>query len=392
MLLLMLFILLPLTHLVLAVSEVQVQAKSVPSNKWKFTEDYFTIYASPEIVVSLTGDAEYKRDDSDTVLIQVMNQGKVLGFESEDEPGDENEIELSKIEKEMEFGATTAQGVVADLQAKDAPLDIKTPAQSAGSLASGQVSEPLQFEIEVWKNASAGTYPLQVELSYQYQKDVYVEGDASNNMIDSELLYQEVNETHEVFVVIKKEADFEVINVENELYPGKAGTVSMTFKNTGEETASRAMARLRLSNPLSSTDYTAFLEDVEPEEEVRAVFNIDVDTDATPKSYPIKAEVEYEDVEGETRVSDTIYVPAEVKEVREEKGILRYFLLLGAGIGLVAVAYFFLERRRKEGKIREGGTEEEIEEETEKSTGEDTGEEAGEGMGKGTGEDGSEWS
>lgn len=352
----MLFILLPLTHLVLAESEVQIQAENAPSNKWKFTEDYFTIYASPEIVVSLTGDTEYKRDDSDTIQIQVMNQGKVLGFESEDEPGDDNEIELSKIEKEMEFGATTAQGVVTDLQAKGVPLDIKTPAQSAGSLVSGQVSEPLQFEIEVWKNASAGTYPLQVELSYQYQKDVYVEGDASNNMIDSELLYQEVNETHEVFIVIKKEADFKVINVESELYPGKSGTVSMIFKNTGEETASRAIARLRLSNPLSSTDYTAFLEDVEPEEEVRAVFNIDVENDATIKSYPIKAEVEYEDVEGETQVSDTIYVPAEVKEAREEEGILRYFPLLGAGIVLVAVAYFYLKTRKK--GSREGSREE----------------------------------
>lgn len=380
----MLFLLLPLTHLVLAASEVHDPAESVPSNKWKFTEDYFTIYARPEIVVSLTDDAEYKRDDSDTILIQVMNQGKVLGFESEHEPGDENEIELSKIEKEMEFGATTAQGVMAYLRAKDAPLDIKTPAQSAGNLVSGQVSESLQFEIKVWKNASEGTYPLQVELSYQYQKDVYVEGDASNNMIDSELLYQEVNETHEVFVVIKKEANFEVINVESELYPGNAGTVRMTFKNTGEETASRAMARLRLSNPLSSTDYTAFLEDVEPEEEVRAVFNIDVDSDATIKSYPIKAEVEYEDVEGETRVSDTIYVPAEVKEAREEKGTLRYFLLLGAGIALAAVAYYYLKRRRKEGKIREGGTEEDTGEETEEGTGEETGE--------GMGEDGSEWS
>jgi hypothetical protein len=345
-----LLILLPLTHLVLAVSEVQIQADSVPSNKWKFTEDYFTIYASPEMVVSLTDDAEYKRDDSDTVLIQVMNQGKVLGFESEDEPGDENEIELSKIEKEMEFGATTAQGVVADLQAKNAPINIKTPAQSAGSLESGQVSEPLQFEIEVWENASAGTYPLQVELSYQYQKDVYVEGDASNNMIDSESLYQEVNETHEVFIVIKKEADFEVINVESELYPGNSGTVSMTFKNTGEETASRAMARLRLSNPLSSTDYTAFLEDVEPGEEVRAVFNIEVDTDSTPKTYPIKAEVEYENLEGETLISDTIYVPAEVKESEGDEGILTHLLLLSGILGLAAIAYFFLVKRKKESK------------------------------------------
>jgi hypothetical protein len=292
----LLFTLLPLTHLASAVSELQqVPVESVPANKWTFTEDYFTIYASPEMVVSLKDKAEYNRDDSSTVQIQIMNRGKVLGFKSEHEPGDANEVELSKIEHEMELGATTAQGVVAELQTKGAPLDIKTPVQSAGNLVSGQVSEPLQFEIDIWKNATAGTYPLEVKLNYQYQKDVYVEGDVNQNRIDSKVRYQEVNETREVFVVVKEEADFEIINVESELSPGETKPVSMTFRNTGEKTASRAMARLRLSDPLSGKDYTTFLEDVEPKEEVRTVFNIEVDADATPKAYPIKAEVESED-------------------------------------------------------------------------------------------------
>ncbi|HWQ49624.1 MAG TPA: hypothetical protein VN414_11915 [Methanosarcina sp.] len=362
MLYLLLFTLLPLVYFVLTVPSAQAQAESVPINKWKFTEDYFTIYASPEMVVSLRDNVEYKRDDSATILLQVMNQGKILGFESEKEPEDANEIELSKIEQQMESDATRAVGVVANIRAKTAPLDIKSPPQSVGSLASGQVSEPIQFEIEVWKNASAGTYPLEVDLSYQYQKDVYLEGDASNNRIDSKLLYQEVNETHEIFIVIKKEAEFEVTDVGSELYPGNTGPVSISFKNTGEETASRAMARLRLSDPLSSTDYTAFLEDVKPGEEVQAVFNVEVDADSTPKSYPIKAEVEYEDLEGETRVSDTIYVPAEVKASQERAGIFRYLLLFGAGIGLAAIAYFYLKKRRKEGSRGGEGKGEEVNE------------------------------
>lgn len=348
---LFLFIFLPLTYFISTIPLAHAQTENVPSNKWKFTEDYFTVYASPQIVVSLRDNIEYERDDSDTVQIQIMNQGKILGFESEREPADDNEIQLSKMEKQMESDATKALGVVANLRAKDAPLDIKSSPQSVGSLASGQVSEPIQFEVKVWKNASAGTYPLEVDLSYQYQKDVYLEGDASNNMIDSKILYQEVNETHDIFIVIKREADFEVTAVESELYPGSTEPVSITFKNTGEETAFRALARLRLSDPLSSTDYTAFLEDMEPGEEVQAVFNIEVDSDSISKPYPIKAEVEYENSEGETLVSDTIYVPAEVRESKEEGVIFRNPLLLtGVALGLVVIAYFHMRHRKKEGK------------------------------------------
>lgn len=369
--------------LFLTVPGVQAQGVNIPPNKWTFNEDYFTIYGSPEMVVSLTGSAEYKRDDSSTVLLQVMNQGKVLGFESEHDPKNANEIELSKLEREMEYGITTALGVTAALSAENAPLNIKTPAQSAGSLTSGQVSDPLQFEIEVWKNAGAGSYPLEVELSYQFQKDVYLEGNVSENRIDLSFLYEDVNETHEIFILIKEEANFEVTDVESSLYPGSTGPISMTFKNTGEENASKAMARLRLSDPLSSTDYTAFLEDLEPGEEVRAVFNIEVDSDAAAKAYPIKAEVEYEDSEGETRVSDIIYVPAEVNKEKAREDILKNPLLISGVLLLLAgLAYYYL-KKRKAGEERTGEEKTGEERAGEERTGEErTGEER----------DGEDWS
>ncbi|TFH39065.1 MAG: hypothetical protein E4G94_11465, partial [ANME-2 cluster archaeon] len=157
----------------------QVQAETIPPNQWKFNEDYFTVYGQPEMVVSIIGSAEYERDEATTVLIQIMNQGKILGFESEDEPADANEIALSKIEQQYESGVTTAVGVVATLLADGAPVDIKSRSQSAGTIVSGQVSEPLQFEIKIWNNAEAGTYPLRLKLTYQYQKDVQVDGDST---------------------------------------------------------------------------------------------------------------------------------------------------------------------------------------------------------------------
>lgn len=328
---------------------VQSSAENIPPNIWTYTDDYFTAYGSPEMIVSIAGSPEYDRDETSNLLVQVMNQGKITGFKSEDKPVGSNEIALSKIEQQLEYGITTSVGVVACLSAGDAPVDIKTPPQSAGTLVSGQVSHPLPFEIKIWDSAHAGKYTLEVNLTYQFQKDVQVDGNASNNQIDYNMLYQHVNETHEIFIIVKEQADFEATEITSDLLPGKPGILSITFHNTGEETASMATARLRLSNPLSSTDYTAYLGDMEPGDQVRARFNIDVDPEAIPKAYSVKAEIEYEDAEGQMRISDIIYVPAQVRDQDERGGIFGNPLLLGAGLIVIAALIFIYMKRREGG-------------------------------------------
>lgn len=343
-------IVLVLIILLLMLPQVLAQEeRSVPPNIWKFNDDYFTVYGSPEMVVSIAGSSEYDKDDSATLLIRIMNQGKIGGFESEDEPDGANEITLSKMEREMEYGVTTAVGVMASLSAEGSPLDIKTPPQSAGSLLSGQVSEPLQFEIKIWDSAAAGRYQLLVNLTYQFQKDVQVDGNATSNKVDYIMLYQEVTESHDVSIIVRKQADFEAVEVDSDLLPGSSGILSITFRNTGEETASGATARLRLRDPLSSTDYTAFMGDMLPGDDVRTRFNIDVDSDATAKTYSIKAEIEYEDSEGKTMLSDTIYVPAQVREPEEKAGILENPFLMGGGVLVLAALMIYLYMKRRGG-------------------------------------------
>ena len=349
-----LMVLVLITLLLMSPQVLAQEERSVPPNIWRFDDDYFTVYGSPEMVVSIAGSSEYDKDDSATIQIRIMNQGKIGGFESEDEPGCANEIALSKMEREMEYGVTTAVGVIASLSAEGSPLDIKTPPQSAGSLLSGQVSEPLQFEIKVWDSAAAGRYQLLVNLTYQFQKDVQVDGNATSNTVDSIMLYQEVTESHDVSIIVRKQADFKAVLVDSDLLPESSGILSITFRNTGEETASRATARLRLRDPLSSTDYTAFMGDMLPGDDVRTRFNIDVDPDATAKTYSIKAEIEYEDSEGKTVVSDTIYVPAQVREPEEKANIFENPFLLGGGVLVLATLMIYVYMKRR-GEGGEGG-------------------------------------
>jgi hypothetical protein len=332
---------------------IQSSAENIPLNIRSLTDDYFIAYGSPEMVVSIAGSPEYDRDETANLMVQVMNQGKITGFKSEDKPVGSNEIALSKIEQQQEYGITTAVGVVASISAQHAPVDIRTPPQSAGTLVSGQVSQPLPFEIKVWDSAAAGKYTLEVNLTYQFQKDVHVDGNASNNQIDYSMLYQHVNETHEIVIIVKAQADFEATEITSDLLPGKSGILSITFLNTGEETASMASARLRLSDPLSSTDYTAFLGDMGPGDVSLAMFNIDVDPDALPKAYSVKAEIEYEDAEGQTRISDIIYVPAQVRDQEEGKSIFGNLYLLGSGLVIIAALIVIYLKRREGG----GGSE-----------------------------------
>ncbi|MCL7413937.1 MAG: hypothetical protein M8353_10030 [ANME-2 cluster archaeon] len=332
---------------------VQSSGEDMPPNKWTFNDDYFTAKGGPEMVVSIAGSPEYDRGETSIILVQVMNQGKITGFKSEDEPAGSNEIALSKIEHQLEYGITAAAGVVVSLSADDIPVDIKTTPQSGGALVAGQVSMPLAFDIKVWDSAPAGKYVMKVDLTYQYQKDVQVDGNVSNNQLDYNMLYQHVNETHEIVIIVREQADFEVTEVSGDLLPGKSGILSVTFRNTGEEMASRATARLRLSDPLSSTDHIAFLGDMEPGNESLALFTIDVDSDATSKAYSVKAEIEYEDEEGQTRISDVIYVPARVSEPEETGGIFDNPLLLGAGLVIIAALVIMYLKQRKGGNSSE---------------------------------------
>lgn len=207
----------------------------------------------------------------------------------------------------------------------------------------------MQFEIKVWDSAAAGRYQLLVNLTYQFRKDVQVDGNVTSNPVDYIMLYQEVTESHNVSIIVRKQADFKAVEVDSDLLPGSSGILSITFSNTGEETASRATARLRLRDPLSSTDYTAFMGDMLPDDEVRTRFNIDVDPDATAKTYSIKAEVEYEDSEGKTVVSDTIYVPAQVREPEEKANIFENPFLMGGGVlVLAALVYIYTKRREQQ--------------------------------------------
>ena len=295
-----------------------VPAQAALPEYFDFGENYYTVYGGPNLTATLVGDNEFSRGDTVTLNINLMNKGTITGFKSEedDDPLSELKQKLQQTEMSYESQRTTAIGIVATLVSLDPNVKVKSGPQEAGSIPTGQQPEdPIQFTIEIAKNAPAGAYPLMLNLLYGYQKNVQIDGDNETDLgvtnLEIGLWYDAMSQNVTIPIYVKKEADFEVMDVQGELRAGEGGLLYVTYKNTGELPVKDATVRISASEPFSTTDDQAFIGSLVPGETIAAVFNINVDDDATSKMYAINSEIKYEDVDGHDQISDTLKIRTE---------------------------------------------------------------------------------
>ncbi|AKB17077.1 MULTISPECIES: COG1361 S-layer family protein [unclassified Methanosarcina] len=340
-----------ITLLILCSVVLPAQA-ALPKN-FDISENYYNVYGSPDINATLIGDNEYSRGDTVTLSIEMMNKGEITGFEADKDVkfGESVDLVLQQTEMQYEAQVTTAIGILATLKSDDPNIKVKSGAQQAGTLKQGkQSSSPTKFTIEINKNASAGTYPLNLELAYKYQNNVQLGGDEYDTTTgivtnkDVGIWYENKTQTQTIYVEVKKEPYFEAANVTGDLYPGESGMIYVTYKNTGEEPAKDATVRVSAADPFSTTDDQAYLGTLNPGEEAVAVFDMDVDETATPKPYSLSSEILYEDSDGHDRVSDTVKINTEVLPAKQTLPGYE----LGAGIVMVLGACLVMLRRKKQ--------------------------------------------
>lgn len=339
------------TLLILCSAVLPVQA-ALPKN-FDISENYYNVYGSPDLNATLIGDNEYSRGDTATLSIEMMNKGEITGFEADKDVkfGESVDLVLQQTEMQYEAQVTTAIGILATLTSDDPNIKIKSGAQQAGTLKQGkQSSSPTKFTIEINKNTSAGTYPLNLELAYQYQNNIQMDGDEYDTTTgivtnkDVGIWYENKTQIQTIYIEVKEEPYFEVTNVTGDLYPDEGGMLRATYKNTGEEPAKDATVRLSAADPFSTTDDQAYLGTLNPGEKSVAVFDLDVDETATPKPYSLSSEILYEDSDGHDQVSDTIKINTEVLPAKQTLPGYE----LGAGIAMVLGACFVVLRKKKQ--------------------------------------------
>jgi hypothetical protein len=335
--------------LIIFSSAVHVHSETIPANIWEFTKDYYDVIGEPQLTASIVGNPEYESGDSSTVYIQLMNEGLIFGFEADKTPSSYNETMDAKAELDLEYDVTTAINIRGTLETADGnAFRILSGLQQAGSLRSSETSQPMEFDIEIFENAPTRTYDLFLYLTYQYQYDVKVEGYPDKEF---NFWYITKNQTIPLQIIVKPRARFEIVKVSDGLISGEQGVLHITYKNTGDEVADDAVARISVVDPFSTTDDQAFLGTLNPDDSCEAQYKVKVDNDALPKVYGINTEVKYRDEHGDTQISDVMKASIEVREsvtLARRIGYAGYLLVIFVILG--ATGYYFYKKQGNKGK------------------------------------------
>ena len=335
-----------LTLVLIFAAPIHATSESIPANIWEFTTDYYDVIGEPGLSASFVGDNEYDAGDTATLFIQLMNDGLVFGFETDEIPSSDDESIDAQTELDKEYDVTTALNIRGTLENNNnLPIKILSGVQQFGSLREGEVSTPMEFDIEIFNNAPSGTYEFTLNLTYQYQYDVKVDG-----YPDQEYNYWYItkNQSLPVTIIVKPKASFEVVDVIGHTMPGDQTVVYITYKNVGDETAVDAVGRISVVDPFSTTDDQTYIGTLEPGESYQANYRIKVDGNALPKTYGINTEVKFRDERGDIQISDVMKAPIKVYEdipFSEKVGNSAYMLVVLVIAGALGLYYYKIRGR-----------------------------------------------
>jgi hypothetical protein len=242
------------------------------------------VSGSPELSVSLADETVTSGDDT-TLSFTLTNEGQV----DQGAGGSLGDV------------VTTARGVDATLHANGAPIEIETGTQSLGRLQQGGQAQ-LGYDISVDEDADPGRYTLELAVEYQYTSTIS-ESIGSRN-------HDTATREFDVAVVIDDRARFEIVSTDANVRVGASGTVDVTMRNTGSETANATSVALESQNTDltfdGTTTTTRYAGDWEPSETRTLSYRVTAAPDARQQRYGFSATATFEDENGVTHTSETL--------------------------------------------------------------------------------------
>lgn len=220
------------------------------------------------------------------------------------DPGDATDVQLSiqnrgdlnySSSAQIDGKATTARGVtVTATTDEDAPVTVKTPTQSVGSIGDGSLTEvPLRVVVD--EDAAPGTYDLDVELEYAYFANY---DDTQSGTINEKTVERDLS----VELEVRSRPRFDVELVDSDVAIGDSGPITVSVTNDGDATAENA--RLELSSDNSGLTFEGesesqtYLTDLSPGERRNITVDGAVAEDGQQRNYSVSATVEYDDSDG----------------------------------------------------------------------------------------------
>ncbi len=269
----------------------------------KFSDDYYKVYGTPNLTLSLERSNVYQGEQT-SLFLTLTNKGRITSFQVNEEPGANKREELlaAEREQELEKQRTVAQDVSVQLVAEnESAIDVKRAVAFPGNIREGQTSPRLEFPLEVYKNTRPGLYRLYALVNYTYQRDVAVKGDEDHpESPDVFYWYDSLSQTIPLALKVERKsgAEFAVQNIRPAtLQAGsKDNVIKITIENVGNDTAKDLVARLRPESGLYVSIDESPIPILAPGQEAELAYKLDVSKDAVPgKKYMLKILFEFSD-------------------------------------------------------------------------------------------------
>ena len=198
---------------------------------------------------------------------------------------------------------------------------------AVGTLRPGASAE-FAFDVEVSSDADAG--PRQFDLRLRYRN-------GENDLVTSDQKDVRVR-------VGQRTSEFDVEPVNATLSTGSDGRLQLRVTNNRDRPLSDISAKVYAEEPLTASDSEAFIDRLAPGETQTLTFGVSASGSAIEKTYPLKLDFQYDNAEGETRISDTYQVPVRVET--DDGGSLPVPLIVGSALllGLVVGGSLYVRR------------------------------------------------
>ncbi|MDB2248542.1 CARDB domain-containing protein [Halorubrum ezzemoulense] len=196
-------------------------------------------------------------------------------------------------------GPVPARSVVVQYAGEDQSVIPAERSTAVGTLDSGE-SANFTLPISISGEAESGLRSLDMVVQYRNGED---ELRAFEDLV--------------VDAEVAPERDRFDVAVENRtIQSGGTRTVDVTVTNNLNETASDVEARLFADDPLDTGDTdTGYVQSLDSGETTTMTFELTTTGSATPGStYPISLDFRYDDVDGDSQLTDTYRVPIDVTE------------------------------------------------------------------------------
>ena len=220
-----------------------------------FAGDHYKVEGEP-LIRAAPVNALFAPGENATLRLALSNSGGVVKLVPRDVPfGSEPEAAQEML---AEFACKDAVNLDATLYSKG-PIEVISDPVHVQSLPSGDVAL-LEFALAIGEDA-AGSYRLPLDLEYEHQIDVSVNGDRKSP------LYLPISKSLKIDLNVEGDAGaLRVVGAKSEISPGEKGSFVLAVENGGQRFARNCTAKLIASPPLTLEEDEAFLGDIGPGE------------------------------------------------------------------------------------------------------------------------------